>query len=203
MKKLLSIAAMITAAVSYSAFADEVTNKPYVIVEGGLSMATSKYKGLNKKFANGGVYGVGIGLKAAENFRTDLTFNVRPNRSLKVTNNNVATNLKFKSMSVMLNGYYDFANSSDITPYLNAGIGYSRNNLSGNQSNIRYIKSKKNMVTYQVGAGVSMKVAENVNFNVGYRFVDSGKVKIIGFSPANIKGNYRNHEVIGGLQFSF
>jgi opacity protein-like surface antigen len=121
----------------------------------------------------------------------------------------------FQKTSFLINGYYDFRNSTKFTPYIGAGIGLARVKASlglgyadsEGSFSLSQSKSKVNFV-YQVGAGASYEASENISLDLGYRFVDYGSVKqhagyIPGVLETSTKVKAREHQFYAGVRYTF
>lgn len=106
---------------------------------------------------------------------------------------------KFKSYSYMLNAYYDVFPYNWWTPYVGAGIGLTQlkyssfdkasgitDNLDGNYKPLNF--------TWSIGAGLSLKVTNRWNVDVGYRYYDMGHIR---HADADAQ------EIYGGLRYVF
>ena len=95
--------------------------------------------------------------------------------------------------SYMFNLYYDFSPYTWFTPYLQVGIGVT---------NMKYKfvydggtdKYKENNFTWSIGGGISAKMTNRLNIDVGYRYFDMGKIG---------DGKVHNHEIYGGVRYVF
>lgn len=91
-----------------------------------------------------------------------------------------------KLHTLMVNGYYDFYNTSDFTPYVTAGIGLATVDLKANRTDRfggEVTQSATNSRTsnnfaWSVGAGVNYAVNESVDLGIGYRYLDAGKAEV-------------------------
>ena len=96
---------------------------------------------------------------------------------------------KFNNYSLMLNFLFDIPTGTAFTPYLGFGGGYGYNKLTINEegrvksiSNNTYAKVDEEIdvdefsLTYQGMVGVGYKTKENIEFDIGYRYVDYGKI---------------------------
>jgi len=77
-----------------------------------------------------------------------------------------------------LNGFYDFHNSTDFTPFIGAGIGYSNIDVDYKPSNVKIINDDDDVVSYQISGGVSYAFNEffHVVGSVRYRTSDDASV---------------------------
>lgn len=107
-----------------------------------------------------------------------------------------------KSQFLMANVYYDFNTGSDWTPYIGAGLGYARvkseNSFQLTGADTKYSGSSSfskssNNFAWNLTAGVSYAVNNNLAIDASYRYADYGKVK----SSAGLKiGEFKyNHSV--------
>ena len=104
--------------------------------------------------------------------------------------------MKFKSYSYMFNAYYDFLPYNWWTPYVSAGLGYTKlkyNNFDSTslRSNAKY---KEGNFTWALGAGASLKVTNRFNVDLGYRYYDMGSIK---------HADTTAQEVYGGVRYVF
>jgi opacity protein-like surface antigen len=118
--------------------------------------------------------GGGVGFKASDFFRTDLTLDYNGNY-------NVGGGKKISSTAVMGNAYFDWANDSLFTPYVGVGVGYN------------WVKNNPNGVALAAMAGVAVDLNENLAIDVGYKFRDT-----------MAKGpDVKEHILSAGLRFKF
>ncbi len=98
------------------------------------------------------------------------------------------------SLMGLVNGYYDFKNSSDFTPYIGAGIG-----IGGfvNESLSQYYGAA---FAYQVGGGVDYSITDKISVGVKYRYTGLANEKI-----NNSIGNSEvaSHNIYAGARFYF
>ena len=115
---------------------------------------------------------------------------------------------ELKSQSLMLNGYYDFKNTSKFTPYVSAGVGVTRvKNATQAFFEPENMTDTDNSFTWAAGLGVAYKVTENVALDLGYRYVDAGEVE---FNNYPIEGiNFKttadlvSHDYSLGIRYNF
>jgi opacity protein-like surface antigen len=78
-----------------------------------------------------------------------------------------------KALSFLINGYYNFINSSAFTPYISAGIGFAQvefNNLNIASLGFSGSNDEDTVFAYQIGIGVGYAVTEKVTIDVKYRY---------------------------------
>lgn len=121
----------------------------------------------------------GVGYQIDSNLRTDLTYDWTGNFGVAPAGT-LSTNV------VLLNGYYDIANSTPFTPYVGVGIGYGWEWGTGGAVSDQGI-------AVGVNAGVAYNLNNNIALDVGYRFRD-----VFGGTQAAAE-----HEVAAGLRVKF
>lgn len=127
-------------------------------------------------------------------FRTELEYSYREDHEEQLTRN---IETKFGSQNLMLNGYIDFMPNYVVSPYLSAGIGLSELSLttSGGGSAFRYTnENEATNFTWSIGAGLTIRLNQCLNFDGGYRYMDMGDI-----DSANINA----HEWYFGLRYTF
>lgn len=105
---------------------------------------------------------------------------------------------EFSSKSYMANIYWDISPYTMFTPYLSAGLGitkleHSFKNISssGTPTTVKYDDDN---FTWSVGGGLSAQVTTRFNIDLGYRYYDMGELE---------SGSIHNHEVYGGIRYTF
>ena len=129
-------------------------------------------------------------------FRTELEY-VWRDKNEKMFDEDLG--YTFKSYSYMLNGYIDLAPYSWLTPYIGAGIGYTKMKWKTLDNGDTYKQSADNF-TWSVGGGLSVKVTNRFNVDGGYRYYDMGDIKGIN---GTTKNDITAHEFYGGIRYVF
>lgn len=145
-------------------------------------------------------FGVGasLGYNINNNIRTEVEFMYRNHESeAKKIGAVTFTSREFDSYTTMLNGYYDFVNSSAFTPYVGAGAGATYHEDSG-----------EGHFAYQLMSGVSYDVGSSDRVSVGYRYFNASEVSLTGRdkagNPASDKySDLIDHSVEVGYKHSF
>ncbi len=150
--------------------------------------------------------GGGLGYYFNKNVRADITvehrFETDVNGTIPAASIGIAGNapgkLGLESTVVMLNGYYDFDLRSRFTPYVGAGIGWVKHDLSAGSfaaccDRVDVAKGEGNDIAAALMAGVAINltgrgapagsgegssgdVARNFYLDIGYRFLYLGEV---------------------------
>jgi len=105
----------------------------------------------------------------------------------------------YKSLALMVNGYYDFENSSSFTPFLMVGIGGTNVDTDSLTSGGLNIPSDSSwQFAYQVGAGVGWEFANSWILDLSYRFFGTTDPEF-----GSAKMQYLSHNVLVGIRYSF
>jgi len=104
---------------------------------------------------------------------------------------------RLKSYSYMFIVYYDFFPNYWFTPFVDAGAGYTKHKLRLNsaQTDLAYSSDDGNF-TWSLGAGISAKLTNRLNFDVGYRYYDLGDLSV-----RTGKAAINTQEVYTGLRY--
>lgn len=165
--------------------------KSSLYLTGRVGGNTTKYQaGSEKKSKTSFVYGAAVGYNYADRdnipVRTELEFtSLSP---WKVTNNNV--DYKLKTSTVMYNGYLDFINSMDFTPFLTIGGGVA---ILSTEINSHSDESKTTFA-YNLGGGFQYILNDDLSAEFLYRYMKTGKIS--GNAP-----NYNNFML--GITYTF
>ncbi len=188
------------------------------------------------------VYAVGVGYRLSPLFRADLSFSMRNGLDLKDGEGNRANaalsagrndlTAKIRSNAAFLTGYVDAgsflpANLAWVNPYFGVGLGYAVNRVSGVRNRLDFVgtpdfrdttvgapSGSSRGLAWQLATGLGFAVSDVLTIDLGYRFVDLGRLKVDrgiydypsvpGERPSNaLKGELRTHELSVGLRYSF
>ena len=131
-----------------------------------------------------------------EHWRAELEYIWRKKNEKNVTE---FTKSGFRSQSYMFVVYYDFFPYTWFTPFVNAGIGYSNNKLNIRNTTVDVTHNiKAESFTWSLGAGISAKITNRLNMDVGYRYYDMGDGEL---NIYNGKTETTAQEVYMGLRY--
>jgi opacity protein-like surface antigen len=109
------------------------------------------------------------------------------------------TDISFESQSYMFALYYDFFPYTWFTPYVNAGVGYTKSKVAiKNITTGDSYKFKDNSFMWSLGAGISVKVTNRLNVDVGYRYFDMGNTDLKVYGG---KTTLENQEIYLGMRY--
>ena len=181
-------------------------------------------------FSSAPTFSLGAGYQFNDWFRADLTGQYRAKAdfyaSQRVTdlgNDNVYSDdytARKSEWLFLANGYVDLGTYRGITPYVGAGIGTSRNTITG----FRDVNTELGATGYAdahshwnfawaLHAGLGFQVTENLIFDLGYSYVDLGNAKTdtaYNTNPAWSRANdgfkfkdITSHDVNFGIRYLF
>lgn len=194
MKKLL-LASLLALSVTA---ANAATHRPGYYVKGEVGASIFSDKTFKKLLGSTSpVFGLGVGYKLHDMFRTELNLRYKKSSKSDVTYNSTTfSKIKLEQFSFLLNGYYDFHNSTMVTPYVTAGLGYGNVKTSSTTGGIKTSKSK-GAVAWNIGLGSKAQLAKEVDVDLSYKF-SGAQVK---FTDIDNKKPYA-HEITLGLIYN-
>lgn len=98
------------------------------------------------------------------------------------------------TLSLMVNGLYDFMPGNTVSPFVGVGIGFA--NV---EADIDFAGSEDdNVLAYQLAAGVAFPVNPNMNIDVQYRLFGTEDPDF-----DDVEAEYTTHNLMVGLRYSF
>ena len=129
-----------------------------------------------------------------DNYRAEIEYVWRRKNSEKIAD---IAKARFKSHSYMFVVYYDFFPASWFTPFVNAGLGYTHSKVRfHNKTAHTHYSAKDNAFTWSLGAGLSAKITNRLNFDIGYRYYDMGNL-----SEHSGKTDLSDQEIYAGIRY--
>jgi opacity protein-like surface antigen len=156
----------------------------------------------NPSLSASALFDVGVGYQINNWFRVDVTGEYRGGGHFQALQQVgiPSTSTQFadfyrgdvSSLIGMVNGYVDLGTWWCITPFVGAGVGIANNRLSGvTDTGFAYIgpgatgsptggflsDGSKNSLAWSLMAGLDFNVTENLKLELGYRYLDYGKLQ--------------------------
>ena len=191
MKKLLLTASVVALFAAFTAPAHAECDGIYGAFRAG--QVKHKIKGAQDNIDNARLMMSGALGYRWEYFRTELEYIWR--KYNKDTNVNKTL---FKTYSYMWNVYYDVLPYNWWSPYVGAGLGYTKVRFFQSNGFFASEDWDRTKFTWSLGGGLSLKVTNRLNFDLGYRFYNMGKPKGDGKAYP-----VKAQEIYGGIRYVF
>lgn len=196
--KLLSAALVLAMSIGLAAPASAECDGFYMGLRGGIvnhNIGDSD-KALGKRLEvddNAWMGAVALGYRYTY-FRAELEYTYREETNDTSGEIDAKNESDFQTMSYMLNLYVDLTPYSMFTPYVMAGIGITNIQYEFRGYNRQPVKYEEDNFTWAVGGGISAKVTNRINVDLGYRFLNMGEIE---------KASIRAHEFYAGIRYVF
>jgi opacity protein-like surface antigen len=103
------------------------------------------------------------------------------------------------SFSLMVNGFYDFKNTTFLTPYIGAGVGVAYVDLSSvSAETIRISGGDSTVFAYQAEIGFSSEINETMSVDLGYRYFATTDPSLGG-----VDSEYKSHNFLIRFRYAF
>ena len=158
--------------------------------EDGSEASTIKVPGLN----------AAVGMKIG-NVRAELEYGYRSSDNDVEMDDDELSSIEIGMKTFLLNAYYDFANDSIFTPYVGAGVGYTRMSakfFNADPSDMFAMTEAKTNFSYAANVGVGIKIDTKTTLDIGYRYLNAGHFK---FDSEKMKTHA--NEVSLGIRYDF
>jgi len=155
----------------------------------------------NKKGVFGGALAVGVS-SPLEYGSVRMELEYAQNADAKLSDG--YDRMTVETRAAFVNAYYDFDLKSSIplTPYVGMGFGWGHFEVKDSEESF-----KKDGLAFNIGAGVSYAISENIAFDAGYRFVRYAPIKKTLFESSEgslkVKAESRAHEFLAGIRYTF
>lgn len=185
-----------------------------------LSNGSEITKGRNAEFGLGAVYDLAVGRQLATGLRADIEYSHRANVIDRLINTGIQPNTvvaqsdsKVRSHSLLANVYYDFSNSSPITPYLGLGVGMAKVSTQWTAvSGANEYRFEDSDFTYaaQLTAGAKWAVTPNWGLFAQYRYfvapnvqTSSSATRALTRETLTFKDDYISQSFSLGIRYAF
>ena len=185
------------------------------------SMDTSSRPGIGQfvsadnkdNFYNGAI---AAGYQYGNGWRTEAEYTF--NKKAEYTSGSSAFSSSFnhhktESQRLMLNAFRDYEVYQGISLYGTVGIGIAKVKSSGWQGNTsrQYGSNTDTNLAYSIGAGVSYEPLDKLSFDLGYRYIDLGKIEsgmnqftnARGLQDEQMKAHLKSQEIVFGVRYLF
>lgn len=138
-----------------------------------------------------------VGMKIG-NVRAELEYGYRSSDNDVEMEGDELSSLEIGMKTFLLNAYYDFANDSIFTPYVGAGVGYTRMSAKFFDSDDGAMTEAKTNFSYAANVGVGIKIDTKTTLDIGYRYLNAGHFKFV-----TEKMKTHANEVSLGIRYDF
>ncbi len=185
------------------------------------SMDTSSRPGIGQfvsgndkeNFYNGAI---AAGYQYGNGWRTEAEYTFKKKTEYTSGSTAFPTSLnhhKTDAQRLMLNAYRDYEVYQGVSLYGTVGLGIAKVKSSGWQGNTsrQYGSNTDTNFAYSVGAGISYEPIDKLNFDLGYRYIDLGKIEsgmnnfgnARGLQDEQMKAHLKSQEVMFGVRYLF
>lgn len=168
--------------------------------------------GENKNRTNGA--SLAAGYQYGNGWRTEGEYTFREKNEFTSGSTAFPTSYNHMKLNIerlMINIYRDYDLGYRISLYVSSGVGIARVKADGWQGiNTRqYAESTQNNLVYSLGAGLSYSPVDRLSIDVGYRYLDIGKVEsgynnfnnARGLKDEQMKAQLTSSEVVIGARY--
>jgi outer membrane immunogenic protein len=188
--------------------ASAADGRPYVGISAGVFMPTdsnvSDFSGSGNLEYDTGYSISGTGGFAFNNglrLEGELTYKQADTDKVTVFGFSGPVNSDIAALGFLANIYYDFKNSSPVTPYIGGGIGFATLYLSQGTDNTGgwfWSEDDDTVFAYQLAAGVAFDVSKNVAIDLGYRYFGTSDPQF-----GQLDAEFGSHNLLVGARFKF
>lgn len=193
------------------------TAKAQMYLSGNVGMVMVSDADVSDSFFGGTIgeisFDTGFGLFGAlgndfgNNFRGEFELGYRLNDFDKITGKGVFAGLgseplngDISSLSFMANGFYDINVGAPIIPFIGAGVGLAVISVDSFDA---AVDDSDTVFAYQLAAGISFKLAPQLNLDLQYRFFGTSDPKFTDDFGDTLETEYITHNLMAGIRFSF
>jgi opacity protein-like surface antigen len=108
------------------------------------------------------------------------------------------------SLAFLVNGYFDFKNSTPVTPFITAGLGFAKievDDLNIPGSGLPHINDNDTVFAYQIGMGIGYALSERITIDTNYRYFATADPE---FGPiGTTEAEYSSHNIFIGFRITY
>ncbi|MCW5749744.1 MAG: porin family protein [Alphaproteobacteria bacterium] len=189
--------------------ADYTTKGPYVRLDLGYSDSLSLKGNFDDDVRGSAAVQLGLGYRFNPWLRFDTAINYRGLYDRKIS----GSKIEVENLLVLANLYWDIWRFGGFTPYLMGGIGGAWNNLEDFNTSLGKVQGDSRIAfAWQIGGGISYDITRTLSLDLGYRYVDAGRIRSDNdgsaglFDPSEndrLSGRLRSHDFMIGLRNQF
>jgi len=158
--------------------------------------------GIELSYDTGWKLGAALGYRLS-NFRIEgeLAYQKNDIDKTKALGIDIDSTGDVSGVAFLVNGYYDFTNSTAFTPYVSAGLGYANvevNDYSLVGSGGLKFNEDDSVFAYQFGVGVGYSVNEKVTIDLKYRYFATSDPKF-----DTVEVDVASNDIILGIRYNF
>ena len=112
--------------------------------------------------------------------------------------NSGSANGDLQAFGAMVNGYFDLRTNLIVVPYVGAGFGALHVRLDHNAAGgaVVAIDDDDTVFAYQVMAGFTYNMGDNLGIGLDYRFMESDRFRVDNVASGTFTGRYNMHSVM-------
>jgi len=131
-------------------------------------------------------------------FEGELSYQKNDMDSLSGPGGSLSVNGDISALTFLVNGYIDFTTGGPLTPFITAGIGYSKV-----EADIEGESDDDNLFTYQLGAGIGYAISEKMTIDLRYRYLGLEDYEYSEVGVGSLSAEVSSHNITAGLRFAF
>lgn len=194
--------------------AADAASRGYATVFGGVSLPSATISisetgvpgsiSFDTGFDTGYIVGGAIGTTVLPHLRGEVEFSVVKSTINRIFTQPVPDGVESTGYNLLGNLWYDIDTNTMFMPYVGGGIGWGYDVVTGDTADDEINTSG---FLYQLGAGVRIPAAENVAFDLGYRYRVQPDATVsspdITDPDVEVKSSATNHIVQAGVTVGF
>lgn len=174
--------------------------RPTVTKQAGAAFGGGSNAAVDEKIKDHVFFEGGVGCQVSDNLRVEVTGGYRMKASLSTPFNDLSADLA--TYTGFVNAFWDITNYNGFTPYLGGGVGVAHHRLTNVTLPATSSNGNRTDLAYNVTAGISYDITNNLLLDVAYRYVDLGFARSRGTTPMTID-DLKSHEIKVGMRYHF
>ena len=147
-------------------------------------------------FDNSALFSVAAGWRITNQFRSEIEIGYNKS-DFDLDVSGVKFDGSSKTLTGLINGYYDFKTGSRFSPYIGAGIGIARHDADLTTATVSS-SDKDTVLAYQAGAGALIEISPDWDIQAGYRYLGTSDPDFGTFTS-----EYHAHQLRVGAIYNF